>query len=66
MIKQLTCPVCQKSLPVEHTSASPLFPFCSERCRQMDLCRWFDGRYQIVEEADPRLAAEMNEDGQAS
>ena len=24
-------------------------PFCSERCRKIDLFRWFDGRYAIVE-----------------
>lgn len=62
MIKQLTCPVCHKPLPADHTTASPLFPFCSERCRQIDLCRWFYGRYQIVKQIDPSLAAAMEDD----
>ena len=28
---------------------SKFFPFCSERCRNVDLLRWSDGRYAIVE-----------------
>ena len=28
-------------------------PFCSERCRKIDLFRWFDGRYAIVDELSP-------------
>lgn len=62
MIKPLSCPTCHKTLPVELTSASPLFPFCSERCRQVDLFRWFDGRFQIVEPSDPELASAMDEE----
>ena len=30
-----------------HSAGS--LPFCSERCRKIDLFRWFDGRYPIVE-----------------
>lgn len=37
----------------EAEGLSPRFagslPFCSERCRKIDLFRWFDGRYAIVE-----------------
>ena len=29
------------------------FPFCSERCRQVDLLRWSKGEYQIVEPLAP-------------
>ncbi|MBI5761697.1 MAG: DNA gyrase inhibitor YacG [Planctomycetales bacterium] len=62
MIKPLSCPTCHKTLPADLTPESPLFPFCSERCRQVDLFRWFDGRFQIVEPIDPGLAAAMDED----
>jgi uncharacterized protein len=42
--------------PVE---ASPSwFPFCSERCRQVDLLRWSKGRYAIVEPLAPDQLAE--------
>lgn len=35
------CPVCSK--PVPATSG----PFCSERCRTVDLNRWFTGSYAV-------------------
>ena len=35
-------------------------PFCSKRCQQADLYRWFAGKYAIVEDLAPdRLAQEM-------
>jgi uncharacterized protein len=40
---KLRCPICKK--PV--TSADPDFPFCSERCRTIDLGKWASGQYVI-------------------
>jgi len=37
------CPVCKK--PV--AASDPEFPFCSERCRTIDLGNWASGRYVI-------------------
>ena len=34
------------------TRASNCLPFCSERCRKIDLFRWFDGRYALRSGAD--------------
>ncbi len=41
-------------------------PFCSERCRKIDLFRWFDGRYAIVDELSPDslMAVESADAGQ--
>jgi endogenous inhibitor of DNA gyrase (YacG/DUF329 family) len=40
-LKQKPCPVCGKPL-------APQFrPFCSARCRQVDLGRWLAGDYAI-------------------
>lgn len=39
MISQLYCPVCKKKVMPEQTKA---MPFCSERCRNIDLGRWLD------------------------
>lgn len=35
------CPVCSKPAPAQHA------PFCSERCRTVDLNRWFTGAYAV-------------------
>lgn len=41
------CPVCAKPYEVAAIDDLPSFPFCSERCRLIDLGRWADGRYVI-------------------
>jgi endogenous inhibitor of DNA gyrase (YacG/DUF329 family) len=40
---QLRCPTCKEG--VKSTDAE--FPFCSERCRLIDLGRWASGHYVI-------------------
>jgi uncharacterized protein len=40
---KLRCPICEK--PVISTDAD--FPFCSERCRTIDLGKWASGEYVI-------------------
>ena len=40
---KLRCPTCRNS--VENTA--PEFPFCSERCRLIDLGKWASGQYVI-------------------
>jgi endogenous inhibitor of DNA gyrase (YacG/DUF329 family) len=35
------CPICGKPAAAEHR------PFCSARCRQVDLGRWLSGDYVI-------------------
>ncbi len=37
------CPKCRRAVP----SGAPDFPFCSERCRLVDLGRWFDEAYRV-------------------
>ncbi len=40
---KLKCPICKK--PVKSTDAE--FPFCSERCRTIDLGKWASGEYVV-------------------
>ena len=45
----MLCPTCKKpiaELPAEE-KLPKYFPFCSERCKLIDLGRWLDGKYQI-------------------
>ncbi len=40
---RLECPICKK--PVR--AGAEDFPFCSERCRLLDLAKWASGEYVI-------------------
>jgi uncharacterized protein len=40
------CPICRQ--PTE-SETDPEFPFCSERCRLMDLGNWSSEKYKISE-----------------
>ncbi len=40
----VACPVCQRQVRWEEP---PRGPFCSERCRLVDLGAWAEGRYAI-------------------
>jgi uncharacterized protein len=40
----MKCPICKKK---EVALGDPEFPFCSERCRTIDLGNWASGKYVI-------------------
>ena len=64
MIKPLTCPICDQALPPQSTEATPTFPFCSQRCQNVDLLRWSKGDYAIKEDLSQRpdiVAAHLEE-----
>lgn len=45
----ITCPRCGKD--AVFGSSNPFRPFCSERCRLIDLGAWADERYRVPETA---------------
>jgi endogenous inhibitor of DNA gyrase (YacG/DUF329 family) len=47
----LPCPTCQK--PVEWSAAAKWRPFCSERCRLIDLGAWMSEQRSIPGEGSP-------------
>jgi len=58
----MTCPICKKIFEppaltfAENHKVSATLPFCSLRCRDVDLGRWFDGKYQVdAEELDESM-----------
>jgi endogenous inhibitor of DNA gyrase (YacG/DUF329 family) len=53
------CPVCDVPVDLQKT---PTVPFCSERCRLVDLGRWLDESYGVP--AAP--AEDEDEDGPGS
>jgi uncharacterized protein len=44
------CPMCKTILP--HADV-PTFPFCSDRCRLLDLGNWLEGKYMASRPIDP-------------
>ena len=60
---RLKCPTCKKQVKAQ----DPEFPFCSERCRLIDLGKWASGTYVVSspmrDTSDvPEKAGRSNED----
>lgn len=49
----LTCAVCDQPLPANAPWESDLYPFCSTRCKLIDLGRWVDGEHKVEEPLRP-------------
>ena len=47
----ISCPVCNAK--VDPKDAKSTLPFCSERCRNVDLSRWLGEQYGLPWEPDP-------------
>jgi endogenous inhibitor of DNA gyrase (YacG/DUF329 family) len=54
----MRCPVCNRDFDAP---TSPALPFCSERCRTIDLGRWLGEVYSLPTDPDPE-ADEMPEE----
>ncbi len=48
-----SCPICGK--PID-PAGSEAMPFCSQRCKQVDLGRWLGERYRVPAPLDPEEA----------
>lgn len=58
---QVLCPTCKKQ--IEWNDKFPYRPFCSERCKLIDLGAWADGSYSIPDESvDPSELSSHNDD----
>ena len=56
----IKCPICRKDVKRE----DPEFPFCSERCRIIDLGNWSAEKYVISTPADA-INKQPDEDDEA-
>jgi len=53
MNKTETCRTCGRKLSAETKEKSPWYPFCSQRCRWVDLGKWFNQEYRLADEKPP-------------
>ena len=55
---KLRCPICNKPLPpsrkdrLNRPGNAKYFPFCSQRCKLIDLGAWFDGEYMMPDNSN--------------
>jgi endogenous inhibitor of DNA gyrase (YacG/DUF329 family) len=55
-MKKVLCPICEKKMDGQGPKEWPDWPFCSPRCKLIDLGRWLGEEYRLgttTEEADP-------------
>jgi endogenous inhibitor of DNA gyrase (YacG/DUF329 family) len=45
--KRGRCPRCGKNFTYRSVAEHECFPFCSSRCREVDLGNWLMGRYRL-------------------
>jgi endogenous inhibitor of DNA gyrase (YacG/DUF329 family) len=41
----MSCPICRRLVAAR--AENPAYPFCSERCRLVDLGRWLGEEYRV-------------------
>ena len=49
--KTVECPTCNR--PAVWGPENPWRPFCSERCKMIDLGEWFEERHRIPDDSLP-------------
>lgn len=60
--KALRCPTCGNIVPPKGED----FPFCSDRCRRIDLGKWASGVYKISSPVlDPEVLEDLGNPGAA-
>ncbi len=61
----MPCPICGKPVSKAEGERPADFPFCSERCRLLDLGKWLGGAYRISTPIEsPEQLEELLEDGE--
>jgi endogenous inhibitor of DNA gyrase (YacG/DUF329 family) len=49
-----TCPICGRRMQGQQISDWPQFPFCSPRCKTVDLGRWLSESYGLEKPPESR------------
>ena len=62
-MSKVQCPICDAAMPAPWMEY-PEYPFCSKRCRTIDLGRWLGESYKV--DAGDRDQSTPGEDGSSS
>jgi len=60
MKKAVKCPECGKA--TEYSPENEYRPFCSKRCKLIDLGEWIEGRYKINSEENSQESQYMEDE----
>jgi len=60
MKKSVKCPECGKA--TEYSPENEYRPFCSQRCKLIDLGEWIEGRYKINSEENSQYSQPLEEE----
>jgi endogenous inhibitor of DNA gyrase (YacG/DUF329 family) len=52
---KIRCPICDKKMDSQGPKEWPDWPFCSARCKLIDLGRWLGEQYRLGSTADAPL-----------
>ena len=47
------CPTCKRQMRYEALTEVPFRPFCSQKCKLIDLGRWLNEEYRVADEPSP-------------
>lgn len=53
MVKLVTCPTC--GAQSEYSPQNPYRPFCSKRCKMIDLGAWANESYRVPDTGNPEI-----------
>ena len=56
------CPICESEMISQDRTAWPDFPFCSPRCRLIDLGRWIGENYRLTADSEESLGPAIEKD----
>ena len=60
------CPICHKAIkatPEEKSEETKFYPFCSHRCKLVDLGVWLDAEYKISQSQEAGEPSNTGQDG---
>jgi uncharacterized protein len=60
-MNSVRCPICSRNMPGQAVEW-PDYPFCSARCRKIDLGRWLGEKYRVPAEDQTKRADEATDD----
>ena len=56
------CPICEKELKTNGGPKPAFAPFCSDRCKLIDLGRWLGGSYRVAAEEEEEDGSTLDAD----